>query len=837
MTSNLIINYQNLQKAKISSPIPNLSTEKPQGKIIRENIFQSASSNIKDYGDCAKFMYNAAIKGEGKDYSVGKINDLTLRLGSLAIAGVLATSKLTPVTKGMEFVGLATWFAGMALWPKVMGAPIKWMYGVDINQKYQNSEGDRKRFFLDAQYLPWDLYSDEEINKIGDKLRIPKNIDGRREAIQNKMKQVAIQSNTLAMLTAGFTTPVIASALSDKIEKHILTPMLSNYRISKAEKNLTIFDEKIKNILDRVQKNENKLTLNHNDNDFLNPEKILIENPVSSNKINPEELNKSFQSLFIKNEKALQELSNIIGNNDAAFLTDAQVKELKSFFENKFFGSGAYGGVSPYLEGTASFMDENTYLIDEAKINLEILNKNLENGLKSKIWQDLEAKGINPLNILDKIPKSGILNVNDKEKLMMDIRVAINDEIKALIQNQKISSMEQKNNLKNEIGNYFNAMLDSHKIYEVKTKEIKELFNLTDGYVQLNKEIDKYKQATIKNVAESLTAKQWGEVPGKFLNAIGLNKNQISELATNRIQINNLLTEHFEKMSEVEAQKAMNSMIEIAGKAITNEEKALAKLLNSLLNVKKLSYIVAKANNFDALAEHINIKSNLDANKLKIKVMDTKSSFIRPIKALDVFSRDIKGEFLKLAPNGGNYDIAKGLTPEKFADEVSDYVKDIVITNNDVDNWTNKMEKSFNNIPKGVKERGLLENIAELTFGKLSIKEENNTTVKMINKHNQKMKRIMLSLDRDTDEILKFMSVEAEDTKIPFKFLATISGKDVTNFFVDAAQKVVGNKKYWNSVGKLSTIVVALSAIAILRFGRKNNVNLDAYKTKQGEGK
>ncbi len=103
----------------------------------------------------------------------------------------------------MEFVGFATWFASMALWPKILGSPIKALKGVDINQEYVDSYGRRKRFFEDAQYLNWDLYNDKDLQKLGDKLGVPTDIKNRKDAVKEKARQVAVQGNTLMMLTAG----------------------------------------------------------------------------------------------------------------------------------------------------------------------------------------------------------------------------------------------------------------------------------------------------------------------------------------------------------------------------------------------------------------------------------------------------------------------------------------------------------------------------------------------------------------------------------------------------------------------------------------------------------
>ena len=63
--------------AKPLSPAPTkpqkITEQKAKGYLIKENVFQSAGSTVKSYLDYVKYFYNAAFKGEGKDYSIGKI--------------------------------------------------------------------------------------------------------------------------------------------------------------------------------------------------------------------------------------------------------------------------------------------------------------------------------------------------------------------------------------------------------------------------------------------------------------------------------------------------------------------------------------------------------------------------------------------------------------------------------------------------------------------------------------------------------------------------------------------------------------------------------------------
>lgn len=96
-------------------------------------------------------------------------------------------------------------------------------------------------------------------------------------------------------------------------------------------------------------------------------------------------------------------------------------------------------------------------------------------------------------------------------------------------------------------------------------------------------------------------------------------------------------------------------------------------------------------NGFDSIAKAFEEFCVTKSRELKSKSLDTKSSFSRPIKALDVFSRNLKEDFLTLLKNRnlpeGNYHAGKCLTAEQFADEIVEYVKNLVLTNNDYDNW------------------------------------------------------------------------------------------------------------------------------------------------------
>jgi len=259
-TTNLIQTYinnnpttQQYQSDKVSKnfdvhrELSNRTFIKPlpsNGKLLNPTIMDYPAEIQKDIKYDMKAFYHA-MKGEANDHELGRLNDVGMKFGGLALAAYLFTKKQTPKTKIFEFIGFGTFFAAMDLWPKLfIQLPAKLIHGVNVRQEYEDSFGRKKMFYQDHQFLPWDLYSDDEINKIGDRLHVPKDIPNRRNAIQEKMRQIALQNNTLWMLTSGFATPLLSALLCNAVDKTVskVTDMHMN---SKADKLLSNFTKEI----------------------------------------------------------------------------------------------------------------------------------------------------------------------------------------------------------------------------------------------------------------------------------------------------------------------------------------------------------------------------------------------------------------------------------------------------------------------------------------------------------------------------------------------------------------------------------------------------------------
>lgn len=159
MKTNLIQNFihtQNTPPSKKEAPdfdihheLANKTFIKPlkgQGRLIKSNILYAPVEIAKGFAYDVNAL-KGSIKGEANDHQLGKLNDLGMKIGGLGIAGFLFTKRQTPLTKTMEFVGLGSFFASMALWPKIaIQLPARLIHGFNVQQQYEDSFGRKNRF-------------------------------------------------------------------------------------------------------------------------------------------------------------------------------------------------------------------------------------------------------------------------------------------------------------------------------------------------------------------------------------------------------------------------------------------------------------------------------------------------------------------------------------------------------------------------------------------------------------------------------------------------------------------------------------------------------------------
>ena len=195
---------------------------KDKGRLLPSKLFDSPIDIAKDLkGDIVSI--GKAAKGKANDHELGRINDVAMKAGALGLAAYLCTKNPQKLGKAMEFVGVGTFFGAMALWPKLaIQAPLKARTGVDIHQKYIDSQGRKKMLFQDPQYVLTDLYSREDLDKMGKKLGVSENLPDRDNFIKQRAQKTALQGNTLWMTTA-FATPIISAVACNRLEQPINT--------------------------------------------------------------------------------------------------------------------------------------------------------------------------------------------------------------------------------------------------------------------------------------------------------------------------------------------------------------------------------------------------------------------------------------------------------------------------------------------------------------------------------------------------------------------------------------------------------------------------------------
>lgn len=580
-------NVPNYASLKQYNAIPG----KPKGYLVKENIFQSVGSSAKGVVNNGVYFVNA-LKGEGTDYSVGRINDLGKLAGGLGIAAALASTAKNPKAKAMEFVGFSTWFSMMSLWPHIVGAPVKAKTGVDINQEYVDSYGRRKKFFEDSQYLTWDLYSDKELNKMGNKLGVPRNIEDRNSAIQDKAKQVSIQANTLMMMTAGIATPITTALICNVLEKPV-SNAIESYQRRKAEHGL--------------------------------------KNMFSGDALPG-------------HEKGLKDLRDIIGAEDTVSLDAEAKKELYGFFDERFKGTGIGSGVRKELNEQlkvkpSSLEGEAGERVKEAFRTSIMPSDEVLDSIKGITTSERKA-----------VRRAMEVSAKDFDRMLggrktlgsaSDIEHSLTAHISARLEKAGVDRT-----LHSTIIDAAKKGLDEEavrqKTYTAPTQIIEDIFTVAHNFAGRKRIIGNYAKATIANVADSKTANHWDIYPREIIDALGINGKTAQRIIDNPGDASKLIQEHLEELVKPKNKEKLDAAVRKIAKAIkkvteseAKDQKTLAKLWRQTVaesgreinpeKFKHLSYAVGQA-------------SGLARTATENKIMDTKSSFYRVLLVLDRFS-------------------------------------------------------------------------------------------------------------------------------------------------------------------------------------------------------
>ncbi|MCR5265042.1 MAG: hypothetical protein K6E29_00430 [Cyanobacteria bacterium RUI128] len=219
-----------------------------KGHLVNNDLLHAPKEFVRDTVYTTKALTDG-VRGKANDHQLGKLNDLGLKLSGIAIATYLMTKKATPKTKAMEFVGFGAFLASMALWPKLaLELPARLIHGFNFRQQYIDDQGRKKFVSQDPNYIPFDLYKGDkkshDLDVIGDRAGIRRDIPNRREAVKDHIRKVSVQNNTLWMLTAGIATPIMTALACNQAEKFI-TPKAENYSNKKVNQQIDTLDKYI----------------------------------------------------------------------------------------------------------------------------------------------------------------------------------------------------------------------------------------------------------------------------------------------------------------------------------------------------------------------------------------------------------------------------------------------------------------------------------------------------------------------------------------------------------------------------------------------------------------
>lgn len=626
LTNNSAVQQYNSDKIvkdfNVNKELANRTFIKPlpsNGKLVKKNLFYAPAELFKDMKYDMKALKHS-MKGEANDHELGRLNDLGMKLGGLGIATYLYARKATPLTKIMEFVGLGSFFAAMDLWPKLaIQLPAYLVHGFDIRQNYEDNYGRKKPVFLDHQFIPWDLYSDDEINKIGDRLRVPKDIPNRREFIQEKMRKIALQNNTMWMLTAGFATPImsalICNALTSPIQKY------QDGQINrKAEELLVHFN-------DEIAKYD------------------LSERTTSFNKLLDDNLGKSVSS----------ELFEQIHSNLSKGLDPVVSTSLRTDLENMLPPADSFNFTNETLDNVRNILKEHFSTVPLSEEELSSIIPDNESIKKAFTDRNLIKDGVDEFSDHSKIIQ-GLL----KEKITaFAASNPDNPNINGL--NFRFRQLLHSNThgVDSPLAKAFKtapaAVLNESLV--VSLKEILNNLNTFNAKVNI---LDRYAYLKVAQAPETILANSWNDISEDLLKFFNFTDKEISRSRIDREAAGSILRQKIENIAsddkaygefvdnlsqKLSALFEKTSSLDIAGDDTVNSyTKTVTTTYDTAADALRKSNMHSTANaiagfpgqSVEASAKHIQLSFVND------RISGVKSSFYRLLNTVDMYRRIAK---------------------------------------------------------------------------------------------------------------------------------------------------------------------------------------------------
>ncbi|MBR1776931.1 hypothetical protein IJ750_07660 [bacterium] len=667
------VTYRDAQGAiKTQSYIKPLPAE---GHLVHDTLTSIPKYWVKDIAYDIKAVKDG-FGGNANDHQTGRLNDVGLKLGGIGIAAYLASRTTDPKARVMEYVGLGTFLAAMSLYPKIaINTPSRAVHGFDIGKEYIDDQGRKKSVFQDSNYIPFDMYRgeylDEDLDVIGDRMGIPRDIQNRHDLIKEQMRKIATQNNTLWMLTAGFATPVLTALTCCGLEK-LVSPTLelvrnagNNSKISKMLAKTTEMSEQVSDVA------ENKLSKK-------------IETLLSNFK--GKELPKE------EMDKVIAVLTENVDENISRGIRDDLAKLFRS-------GNGGFA----YSESTAQD------IISTIKSNIGCRNKTaLE---RTFVPTESELK-----SVLNRVTNhSGEITSDEIQTLKNELRTLFEEKI------NKETSISNKDYLRGEGERIIDSISLNLKkkpaniLSEQAIKETVDFAKILGEFKQNSKILKKCKSTKFEATQESVLARSYEKFENTLFDVLDIKYKDLKLMRESEDAAKKILEEKMEVLAKdsTKYSKAVNKLT----KVIEEMEIKLHGKSEDASHIKDL--ITAIENNYNKTAKRLNnagggkfsntihrlvsqdvseLANSVDTRENLFKILDVTMEQNTNLKGIDYVKEQAKGvgsskrydvtriieryqgvkdSFNRILHTMDNYRIAETLTDEQKFMRNTEYGKKI----------------------------------------------------------------------------------------------------------------------------------------------------------------
>lgn len=846
-----------IETESLTKPLP------PNGYLIHDNLGSEIKYFFKDIAYDFKSIKNG-FNGTANDHQLGRLNDIGLKVGGIGIATYLASQTTNPKARLMEYIGLGAFLTSMSIFPKLaINTPAKLKHGFDIDKEYIDDQGRKKSVMQDSNYIPYDMYLGEipaeDLEIIGDRMGIPRDIKNRNDVIKEQMRKISTQNNTLWMLTAGFATPIMTALICCGLENYVVGPGIEKARSVK-------YNKLIANLLQKTSEMEidtNKLKESH-----------LSEsvNKILSGYIGQELPKEEFETIY---NMLREHLDNNISESLKEDLT-------------KLLSTSANSGKESIVI-TSNSIDE---MLTIAKNSISGKNKKTIESILLPTESELETILKTFAHDGNEVKKGFTTSIDNIEKIKQALKDLFNKKIEAseIAKQHKKSFNLQRDKIIERISKSLQIQKSSYVTQEGAT-EIVNLAKIIEEFKENQKALAKCKSFKFEHAPETVLARSYEKFEKTLLKELGFSYRELEKMKESGDYTKKILDKKFleiskdenkfkrviEKLGNVLAEMELSlhggdsekSVIQDLINAIENNYNNTARRLANLdsngfsLTIKALveedvatlkNTLSSRNDVFDFLDGTLQNKRKYIDDSLEnyvkyhskgagsskyneiMRIFDryqgVRNSFDRIIHALDVYRRGLNPETFAEVTGGKNI---------KYVEFVIQKIKDTILTAASAD-YTLKLDTINNPLLykdimnagwaaesgaiNGVKQRGLVSPALKETFEKIKL----NTQFLLLDRHQFGISRFRNIVANSTidfpkphhiiDGNIRREFTDAEKTRLAF---FNLIGQTPVELVKGAAKRKYNTQKWVRTVSAICASVLGVTVLTQLGFGKLSN--------------